>query len=71
MESQELRVSNADTKTVERREIQQKKKAQGIYCLLLCPCACWQSLKQADYVMLTEQGNDVYCANQVTFLERV
>lgn len=30
----------ADTKTVERREIQQKKSAQGIHCLLLCPCAC-------------------------------
>lgn len=33
-------------------------------------CICWQSLKPVDYVMLTEQGNDVYCAKQVTFSER-
>lgn len=31
---------------------------------------CWRSLKPVDYVMLTEQGNDVYCAKQVTFSER-
>lgn len=29
-------------------------------------CICWQSLKPVDYVMLTEQGNDVYCTKQVT-----
>lgn len=33
-------------------------------------CICWRSLKPVDYVMLTEQGNDVYCAKQVTFSER-
>lgn len=33
-------------------------------------CICWRSLKPVDYVMLTEQGNDVYCAKQATFSER-
>lgn len=33
-------------------------------------CICWRSLKPVDYVMLTEQGNEVYCAKQVTFSER-
>lgn len=29
-------------------------------------CICWQSLKPVDYVMLSEQGNDVNCTKQVT-----
>lgn len=33
-------------------------------------CICWRFLKPVDYVMLTEQGNDVYCAKQVTFSEK-
>lgn len=33
-------------------------------------CICWRSLKSVDYVMLTEQANDVYCAKQATFSER-
>lgn len=30
-------------------------------------CMCRRSLKPVDYVMLSEQGNDVYCAKQATF----
>lgn len=32
-------------------------------------CACWQG-RTVDYVMLTEQGNDVHCAKQVTFFRK-
>lgn len=33
-------------------------------------CICWHLLKPVDYVMLTEQGNDVFCAWQVTISEK-
>ncbi len=82
MESHELRVRNVPGKNIpEGGRNQNSGKRRKSTCsakekctrhplfTVVSMCICWRLLKLVDYVMLTEQGNDVYCAEQVTFSE--
>lgn len=45
----------------------EKKRTRHLLFTVVSVCMCWRLLKPVDYVMLSEQSNDVYCARQATF----